>query len=111
MPSILNPYVILAALAAFFVTGAGAYLKGRSDCSARYEYAAIKEQRDNLLQLWEISEAARHADAQRLMENQALLRDLQEKAEHDAQNLQDGGAVCFAPADTDSLRQHFRLSN
>lgn len=103
-----NPYILLAAVAAFFVTGAGAYLKGRSDCSAKYEYAAMQSERDSLKRLWETSEAARQADAQRLTENQALLDDLKQKAEHDAQNLKDGDALCFAPDDVDSLRQHFR---
>lgn len=108
--SLLNPYVILAAVAAFFVTATGSYLKGQSDCSARYEYAAIKGERDALLDAMRAERTARASDARRLAENEAILQDFQEKADHDAQNLKDGGGVCFAPDDVDSLRQQFRTA-
>jgi len=106
---LFNRYVIGAALAAFLL--GGAYLKGRSDCSAKYEYAALQSERDSLRKLIEADHAAREADAKRLAENESLLRDLQEKAEEDAKNLQDGGSICFAPGDVDSLRQHFHTSH
>lgn len=103
-----NPYVLLAALIGFIVATGGAYLKGYNDADQRAELAQMTEERNNLLQLWETAENARQADAQRLAHNEALLRDLQDKAEADAHNLQDGDSVCFAPADADLLRQHFR---
>ncbi len=106
----LNPYVILAAAAAFCTTGAGAYLKGRADCAARHEIAALQEQRDALQRLWDTSETAGAADAQRLAGDDALLRDLQQKAEDDAKTIPDGERLCFDPADADSLRRHFRTA-
>lgn len=103
-----HPYVILGAVAAFLAVGAGGYFKGRSDCSAKYEYAAIQAERDGLLTAMKAEKSAREADALRMAENDRLLRDLQEKAEDDAKNLNDGDSVCFSPDESDSLRKHFR---
>ena len=103
---LLNRYVIGAVLAALIVTGA--YVKGRSDCNARWEYASIQAQRDELLNLIKTEKAAREADAQRMAENADLLRDLQEKAEEDAKTLEDATRECFSRDDTLRLRQHFR---
>lgn len=104
----LNPYVIIGALVSLIAVGGFGYVKGRSDCSAKYEYAAIKSERDNLLTIIKIEKAAREADAVRMLENAELLRSLQEKAEDDAKNLQDAERECFSGNDTLRLREHFR---
>ncbi|NBJ13187.1 hypothetical protein [Microvirga arsenatis] len=106
----LNPWIIAGGLAALIATGGAGYLKGYADADRSAELKSVKEQRDGLLQLWTAEQAARAADAARYAENETLLRDLQQKAEADAQNLQDGDRVCLDPADTDSLRQHFRAA-
>lgn len=105
---LLNRYVIGALTALALI--AGAYLKGRSDCAALHDYAAIRAERDALLNLVATERKAREADAQRLIENEALLRNLQERTEADAEALPDRDRVCLDPADTDSLRQHFRTT-
>ena len=108
MFSFLNPYVLIGGLVALIAVGGGGYLKGRSDCRAKYEYAAIQAERDGLITAMKAEKSAREADAQHMAENDRLLRDLQEKAEDDAKNLKDGDGVCFSPDESDSLRQHFR---
>jgi len=106
----LNPWMIAGGFAAIIATGGVGYLKGYADADRRAELQQVTEERDNLRQLWTAEQAARTADATRYAENETLLRDLQQKAEADAQNLQDGDRVCFDPADTHSLRQHFRTA-
>jgi hypothetical protein len=105
-----HPYVLVGALLACLVTGAGGYWKGYADADRSADLRAVTEERDNLLQLWTAEQTARAADAERFAENETLLRDLQQKAEADAQSLHDRDRVCFDPADTDSLRQHFRTA-
>lgn len=108
MFSFLNPYVLLGGLAALIVVGGGGYLKGRADSSAKYEYAAIQTERDDLKKLLDVQKIIAEADAKRATENADLLRELQEKAEDDAKNLKNGDSVCFSPDESDSLRKHFR---
>ena len=108
MFSFLNPYVLLGGLAALILVGGSGYMKGRADSSAKYEYAAIKAERDELRLNAQVSDAARAADAKRMAQDADLLRDLQTKAEEDAKKLSDPNRVCLDADDNSSLRKHFR---
>lgn len=98
----------LIAIGVFCAIVAGAYVKGRADCSAKYDYAAIKEDRDALRILLANTELAHKADAEKLAQSEAKLRDLKEKAETHADNLADPDRICFEPAD--GLPDLFRTS-
>lgn len=104
----LNPWFIVAGLVSLIAVGGGGYLKGRADCSAKWEYATLQAERDTLLNIIKTEKAARAADAQALSDNEALLRDLQMRAEANEKLLEDPARECFSGNDTDRLRDLFR---
>ena len=108
MFSFLNPYVLLGGLVALIAVGGGGYLKGRSDCSAKYQYAAIMAERDELRLNAQVTETIRNLDSQKMTQDAERIRDLQEKADSHATKLSDPDGVCFGNDDADRVRDLFR---